>query len=188
MGYHCHMQKIADMDVLSDVGLQRRVLRLSLAIAGVTLVATVLVGALAGGGEVLSVWWWVCLAAGCLAPLPVHELVHGAAFKLLCPGCRVSFGFQDSFLYTKTDGAVATRGRMVVVLLAPAALVTAAVAAVALIAGRPVLAVLLAGLHLAGCAGDLVMAASALAEPRCTYVRDTDVGIELLEDARAPRS
>ena len=50
MGYHCHMQKIADMDVLGDVGLQRRVLRLSLAIAGVTLVATVLVGVLAGGG------------------------------------------------------------------------------------------------------------------------------------------
>lgn len=173
------MQKMADIDILGNAGLQRRVMRLSLAVAAATIVAAALVAAL-GAGERVGVWWWVALAAGCVLPLPVHELVHAAAFKLLCPGCRVSFGFQDAFLYTRTDGAVATRGRFVAVLLAPAALVTAALALVALAAGCPVLAVLTSGAHLAGCAGDVLMAAAALAEPRCTHVRDTETGIALL--------
>lgn len=186
MGYHEHMQKIASLDILGDEGLQRRVVRLSLVAAGATVLLAVAVGAATGAREVSSVPWWAALALGCLAPLPVHELVHGAAFKLLCPGCRVSFGFQDAFLYTRTDGAVASRGRMVAVLLAPAVLVTAGVAAAALAAGSPLLAVLLAGFHLSGCAGDALMAWSALSEPRCTHVLDTDVGIDLLSREVAP--
>ena len=115
---------------------------------------------------------------GTLVALPVHELVHAAGFRLLCPGCRVGFGFQDAFLYTKTDGAVTSRGRMVAVLLAPAILVTGALAAAVI--GRRL--VLLAGVHLSGCAGDLIMAAVALREPGCTHVRDTDVGLDLLAE------
>ena len=46
--------------------------------------------------------------------------------------------------------------------------------------GCPVLAVLLAGIHLSGCAGDLIMAAASLREPRCTHVRDTETGVDLL--------
>lgn len=181
VGYHVHMQKMADIDILGDKDLQRRVMRISLAIATATLAAAVLLAVL-GAAERVDVWWWVALALGVLVPLPVHELVHGAAFKLLCPGCRVSFGFQDAFLYTRTDGAVAARGRFVAVLLAPAVLVTAAVVALALAAGRPALAVLLGGMHLSGCSGDLLMAFAALAEPRCTHVRDTASGITLLRD------
>ena len=72
---------------------------------------------------------------------------------------------------------------MVAVLLAPAVLVTGALAALrALAAGRPVLAVLLAGVHLSGCAGDLLMAEAALRERACTHVRDTETGITLLSD------
>ncbi len=182
MGYHDHMQKIASLDILTDKNLQQRVMRLSLVIAGATAAATALVFAL-GAGERVGVWWWVALALGAVVPLPVHELVHGAAFKLLCPGCRVSFGFQDAFLYTRTDDALATLGRMVAVLLAPAALVTAGILAVFLAAGLPVLAVLLSGLHLAGCAGDITMAVAALREPHCTHVRDTETGIDLLCDS-----
>ena len=186
MGYHEHMQKIASLDILGDEDLQRRVVRVSLVAAGATALAAAVAGVATGAREVSSVLWWAALALGCFVPLPVHELVHGAAFKLLCPGCRVSFGFQDAFLYTKTDGAVASRGRMVAVLLAPAVLVTAGVAAAALAMGCPLLAVLLAGFHLSGCAGDALMAWAALSEPRCTHVRDTDVGIDLLSRAVAP--
>lgn len=179
MGYHDHMQKIASLDILTDKDLQQRVLRLSLVVAVATAAATALVFAI-GAGERVGVWWWVALALGAVAPLPVHELVHGAAFKLLCPGCRVSFGFQDAFLYTRTDDALAVRGRMVAVLLAPSVLVTAGIVVPALAAGLPVLAALLSGLHLAGCAGDITMAVAALREPRCTHVRDTETGIDLL--------
>lgn len=175
------MRLIERIDILGDDGLQRRVLRLSLAVIAVALALAVAL-AVVRGGERIDVWWWVALAAGTLAALPVHELVHAAAFKLLCPGCRVSFGFQDAFLYTKTDGAVALRGRMVAILLAPALLVTGALVAAALCAGRPVLAAILAGAHLSGCSGDALMARVALREPGCTHVRDTDVGLDLLAE------
>ena len=175
------MHEVADIDVLGDAALQRGITRLSLAVLGWTVILAVLL-ALVLGGERLDVWWWIALALESFAALPVHELVHGAAFKLLCPGCRVSFGFQDAFLYTRTDDAVLRRGRLVVALLAPAALVTAALVAAALAAGRPVLAALLAGVHLAGCAGDILMAAACLCEPSCTHVHDTETGITLLSD------
>lgn len=170
------MREIADIDVLGDAALQQRIARLSLVVAAATVLLAVLL-CVGLGGEGIDVWWWVALAAGSLLALPAHELVHAAAFKLLCPGCRVGFGFQDAFLYTRTDGALAGRGRMVVVLAAPAVLVSAALAA-----ARPVLALLLVGIHLSGCAGDLLMAATVLREPRCTHVRDTDSGITLLSD------
>ena len=175
------MRTIADIDILGDESLQARVARLSLAIVVATVLVAVSLG-FAMGGEKVDVWWWVALAAGSLVALPVHELVHAAAFKLLCPACRISFGFQDAFLYTKTNGAVLRRGRMVAVLLAPSVLVTTALAALAFAAELPVLAVLLAGIHLSGCAGDMLMAVACLREPSCTHVRDTETGIALLSD------
>ena len=175
------MRTIADIDILGDETLQARVAWLSLAIVVVTVLAAGSLG-FAMGGERVDVWWWVALAAGSFVALPVHELVHAAAFKLLSRGCKVSFGFQNAFLYTKTDGVVLRRARMVCVLLAPSLLVTAVLAALAFAAGLPVLAVLLAGLHLSGCAGDILMAAACLRDPACTHVRDTETGITLLSD------
>ena len=175
------MRTIADIDVLGDEALQRGIARLSLVLLAVTALLAALL-ALALGDERLDVWWWVTLALGSLVALPVHELVHAAAFKLLCPGCRVSFGFKDAFLYTKTDGALLRRGCMVAVLLAPSVLVTAALVALALGAGLPVLAILLAGVHLSGCAGDILMASATLREGDCTHARDTETGITLLCD------
>lgn len=175
------MRTIADIDILGDETLQARVAWLSLAIVVVTVLAAGSLG-FAMGGERVGVWWWVALAAGSFVALPVHELVHAAAFKLLSRGCKVSFGFQNAFLYTKTDGAMLRRARMLCVLLAPSLLVTAVLAALAFAAGLPVLAVLLAGLHLSGCAGDILMVAACLREPACTHVRDTETGITLLSD------
>ena len=177
------MRTIADIDILGNEPLQARVAQLSLAVIVVTALVAAFLG-LAMGGEKLDVWWWVALAAGSVVALPVHEVVHAAAFKLLGAGGRVSFGFQDAFLYTKTDGAVLSRARMVAVLLAPTVLVTAALASAALAAGRPVLAALLAGIHLSGCAGDMLMAAACLQEPACTHVRDTETGITLLSNRK----
>ena len=177
------MRTIADIDILGDEALQARVAWLSLAIVVVTVLAAGSLG-FAMGGERVDVRWWVALAAGSFVALPVHELVHAAAFKLLSRGCKVSFGFQNAFLYTKTDGAVLRRARMVCVLLAPSLLVTAVLAALAFVAGLPVLAVLLAGLHLSGCAGDILMAAACLRDPACTHVRDTETGITLLSDRK----
>ena len=178
------MRVLEEIDVLGDEAFQRRLFLWSVGMLGATLVVAAAAGiaSWADGGSMASPAWWVALAVGSFAALPVHELVHGAAFKLLCAPRRVSFGVQFPFLYTQTEGVCAPRPRMVAVLLAPAVLVTVALAAAALVTGLTTLAVLLAGVHLAGCAGDMLMAAAALRTRGCTHVRDTDVGIDLLSD------
>lgn len=182
------MRVLEELDVLGDEALQARIFRLSLLLLVATLLLALATGIASGadGGALATLGWWGALAAGSLVALPVHELVHGAAFKLLCRPCEVSFGAQGPFLYTRTNAACATRPRMVAVLLAPSVLVTSALVAAALAAGAPTLAALLAGLHLSGCAGDMLMAADALRAPDCTHVRDTDVGIDLLSDKELP--
>lgn len=178
------MRLLRSIDVLGDADFQARIMRWSGVCAGVTLLLAVVAGvaSAADGGTLMSVWWWLALAVGSFGAPAVHELVHAAAFKLLCAPCRVRFGWEGAFLYTATDGVCAPRERLVTVLLAPAVLVTAGLAVAAGLAGCPTLAVLLAGVHLAGCSGDMLMALTALRTPGCTHVRDTDVGIDLLSD------
>ena len=62
-------------------------------------------------------------------------------------------------------------------------LVTTAIALLACLAGRPLMGMVLGGLHLASCAGDVLMVVEIVRESACTHVRDTDRGIEMLEDA-----
>ena len=158
------LREIANIDVLADEVLRQRV---------------VLVGE---KGAELGLSWFAALIAGSLAALPVHELVHAAAFKLLVPGVRVGFGFKDAFLYTTVNGAVVPRSAELAALLAPAVVVTAALVAAALAHSCLALAVLLAATHLSGCVGDLLMAHAILREPACTHVRDTEFGITLLAE------
>ena len=144
------MRIVADIDVLGDASVQRRVARLSLALLAACAVAVLALALASGGAE---------------------------------PGCRVTFGAEGGFLYACANGAVLPRGRMVAVLLAPAVLVTTAIALLVCLAGRPLMGMVLGGLHLASCAGDVLMVVEIAREPACTHVRDTDRGIEMLEDA-----
>ena len=178
------MRKIADIDILADEALRGRMVAWSLACLVVGAAACALMFA-AGAAEAFGLWWAILLVAGSLAALPVHELVHAAAFKLLVPGARVTFGVKDAFLYTSANGAVARRAAEVCVLLAPSVLVTAALSALALAAGCPALALVLAATHLSGCAGDLLMVAEIAREPACTHVADAEFGVVLLSDAES---
>lgn len=175
------MREIADIDVLADEVLRQKMVVLSLGLlaAGLAASALVLVGE---KGSELGPSWLAALIAGLLAALPVHELVHAAAFKLLVPGVRVGFGFKDAFLYTTVNGSVVPRAAELAALLAPSVVVTAALVAVALAHSCSALAVLLAATHLSGCVGDLLMAHAILREPACTHVRDTEFGITLLAE------
>lgn len=178
------MRELCDIDVLTDGAVQARVLRWSAVALAAGLAFAVAVGVVTrgDGGSAARAWWWLALLAGVLVPLPVHELVHAAAFRLACPGCRVSFGRSGPFLYTRAEGAVVPRGRMVAVLLAPAVVLTTALVAAGAAAGAPTLGALAAAAHLSGCAGDAVMALEISREPACTHVRDTDRGVILLSD------
>lgn len=176
------MRIVADIDVLGDASVQRKVARLSLALLVAGAVAVVAVAIAEKPGEPRGLAWWLALVVAYLVCLPVHELIHAVAFKALSPGCRVTFGAQGGFVYACANGAVLSRRRMVAVLAAPAVLLTAAVAGLALLAGLPLMATALAALHLASCAGDLLMVCEIAAEPACTHVCDTECGIELLEE------
>ncbi len=175
------MRKRADIDVFHDEALRKQMVTWSVVIfaAGLALaVLTLLVDARARFG-VFDFLWLVGLSA---AALPVHELIHAAAYKLLVPGVRVSFGYKDGFLYTDAHGALLRRSAAQVVLLAPAVVLTCAFLVAGSALGQPVLAVLLAAVHLSGCVGDILMAARIARHANVTHVRDTDFGIELWED------
>ncbi len=174
------MRKRADIDVFHDDALRRQMVVWSVVIfaAGIVLAVLALVAAGARFG-VVDFLWLVGVSA---VALPVHELVHAAAYKLLVPGVKIGFGYKDGFLYTDAHGAMARRSAEVAVLLAPAVLLTCALFAGAVAAGNLVLAILLAFVHLSGCVGDILMVVRIVRDPRATHVRDTDFGIELWED------
>ncbi|BCV19025.1 DUF3267 domain-containing protein [Leptogranulimonas caecicola] len=136
-------------------------------------------------------WAWaaIALAIGLisLAALPVHELFHGLAFKLLGAGdATLRFGYLSlGMLYTSCEGAVFSRQRYMAVLLMPAVCVTAILMAVGIWLGYPLAAFICAYLHLAGCTGDFAMARYLLKTP-APYVRDTAYGIDLVEPASEP--
>ncbi len=175
------MRKRADIDVFADEPLRKQMVAWSVVIlaAGVALaVFTLLVKPGASFG-VLDFLWLVGLSA---AALPVHELIHAAAYKLVAPGTRVSFGAKGGFLYTDAHGALVTCAQEKVVLLAPAVVLTCAFLGLGGAVGKPVLAILLAAVHLSGCTGDLLMVERICRHASVTHVRDTDRGIELWED------
>lgn len=130
--------------------------------------------------DIASPLWLISLVVLSLGALPVHELVHAAAFKLAVPGCHITFGYKSGMLYAGTPGTVVPKVPMVAVLLAPAVLVTAALVAIALAMGFPVLAWLLAVIHLSGCVGDILMVREICASAACTHVEDTETGVTLL--------
>lgn len=175
------MRIIADIDILADETLRRRMVAWSCLLLAVGVACCALLLATSGCAE-LGLGWLLWLVAGSLAALPAHELVHAAAFKLLVPGACVTFGVKDAFLYTSANGAVARRSAELCVLLAPSVLVTAVLVALAVAAGCPVLAAALAFAHLSGCAGDLLMCAEIVSEPDCTHVADAEFGVVLLSD------
>ncbi len=99
------MRKIADIDILSDEVLRGRMVACSLVFLAAGAAGCVF-AFVAGSGDRLGPAWIAAYVLASLVALPAHELVHAAAFKLLVPGARVTFGFKDAFLYTSANGAV----------------------------------------------------------------------------------
>lgn len=190
------MTAVGELDFLGDEGLQRRLVRWSFALlgaggvvgAGLWLAGTFDVagemGALRLGGIPPTLVWLVLLALVSVGVLPVHELVHGALFRLFGgPGTRVTFGAQAGMLYAGCPGLVLPRGRFCVVLAGPVALLSGALLAVPAEFGLPCLGYVAFVLHLAGCSGDLLALCRVLGDARCTHCEDTERGVRLLARA-----
>lgn len=176
------MRRLIDINLLDDHALQADMAMNSL---WIVLIGTLLgvFGAAVFEHEAVAPVWFVLLIVVSVAVLPVHELVHAAAFKLVSGGsARIQFGFSSWMLYTSSPGTTLPRRRFCVVLLSPTVLVTLALAIVSWMCGWPLLGWFLAIVHLAGCTGDIGYARVIASERECSHVQDTDRGIALLCD------
>ena len=131
-----------------------------------------------GGGVLL---WLVISVVGYCLMLPLHELLHGAAFLLW--GGKPYFGAKLPYaLYCGAKNQLFRRNQYLVVGLAPLVIITLAGIIVTLVA--PVVAAY--GLavtvgNVSGAAGDVWSVARMLRLPATTLVEDTEVGYRVWE-------
>lgn len=145
------------------------------------LLAALLLAALGVRDELGPLAWAALLLASLGLALPVHELIHAAAFRLLGgPSVHVRFGYAKGMLWASAAGVVLSRRRFVVVLLAPVIALSLAFLACGVALGCPLLGWLCFAVHFSGCSGDLAMVCAICARRDCTHVRDSDCGIDLL--------
>lgn len=176
------MRQIADIDLLDDEALLTRMSWASLIIVVAGTVVGVLAWACGVWTDHVGLAWVALVVVASLVALPVHELVHGALFKLLGgPKAHVSFGARWGMLYTSAEGLIMPRRRFMVVLMGPAVLVTLALVLVCSAMGLPLAAWAVAVLHLSGCTGDLGFV-GIIHRSDATFVQDTSKGIALYVD------
>ena len=190
------MRCIGEINTLEDEGFLRRMTRLSgwllVACAAVAAAALWLVPFALGVpspaenpfalGWPATPAWFAAGAAGCFGSLAVHELVHAAFFKLFAPaGTHVSFGAvpEKFMLYASAEGIVYTRRQYQVIAVAPTVVLTVALICAGCAAGWPLLGVLVAVLHLSGCAGDLLYLVDIHESPEARWLEDTPTGVRL---------
>ncbi len=123
------------------------------------------------------------LLFGCVLGVILHEGVHGVFF--LAFGGRPRFGFKPwtrfgPVFYAAAPGSYLDRPRYLAVGLAPAVLLTAALAAaLALVAEDDLLVSTVTWafvLNVAGSAGDMLMMRKVMSYPRATRFEDTGEG------------
>ena len=126
------------------------------------------------------------LLLGCVLGVILHEAVHGVFF--LAFGGRPRFGFKPwtrfgPVFYAAAPGSYLDRPRYLAAGLAPAVLLTAALAAalalVAVVAADDLFAYVVTWafvLNVAGSAGDMVMMLKVMSYPRATRFEDTGDG------------
>lgn len=183
------MTLLERIDFLGDERTQAQLLRGTIAVLAVGVVLGVVLAVTGAFGDFAELSrqglaaWLVCLAAGLTVPLPVHELIHGALFRLMGgPGTKVTYGASSGMLYASCPGLVLPRTRMAAVLLAPAIVLSVVLLGLGARLALPLLGYVCFVAHLSGCVGDLLAATKALANNRCTHLQDTEVGVDLLAE------
>jgi len=136
-----------------------------------------------GGGVLL---WLVISVVGYCLMLPLHELLHGAAFLLW--GGKPYFGAKLPYaLYCGAKNQLFRRDQYLVVGLAPLVVITLAGIIVTLVA--PVVAAYALAVtvgNVSGAAGDAWSVARMLRLPATTLVEDTEVGYRVWEVTAYP--
>lgn len=133
--------------------------------------------------------WIGCAAVAIvvyLLSVPVHELLHAAAFLVLGPsGTKVHFGFASGLAFASSPGTRMSKGRFGAVLLVPSIVLTCVFVALAIILEAWALpwVVVLGLLQLSGAAGDIYMNAVIARTHDADVCEDTKDGMLLLARA-----
>ncbi|OUP09129.1 DUF3267 domain-containing protein [Collinsella sp. An2] len=138
-----------------------------------------------------AIVWLVAVAVGTCLSLLVHEGVHAALFKVFAPhDSRVTFGanWKMGMIYACAEGIVYTRRQYMAVSLAPSIVVTLLAVALGVLAGCPVMGVVIAVLHLSGCTGDWGYARAIAGDPNIAWCEDTTWGVQFFDDGDAART
>lgn len=110
----------------------------------------------------------------------LHELIHGAFFKLFAPaGSRVAFGanWRLGMLYTSAEGIVYTRRQYQAIIIAPTIAVTALLLAAGMMSGWFLTCYVLAVAHLSGCTGDWGYLLALARDPEIDRCEDMSWGV-----------
>ncbi|MCI1664955.1 MAG: DUF3267 domain-containing protein [Atopobiaceae bacterium] len=181
VGYPRLMRVIRDIDVFDDEALMRHMTACSLVTLALGLAAVFACFASGMPHEAVGVPWLLVTLVVTAISLAVHELVHGALFRVLGgPDAHVRFGAKAGMLYAGAPGIVLGRRRFLLVLLAPTFVVTVVLLVGGLVLGVPLGAAVAAVMHLSGCSGDWAFSAAIIRDPAVTMCEDTDRGIRLL--------
>lgn len=127
--------------------------------------------------EGLTVLRWLVTIIVFAAYLVLHELTHGAAYKLLT-GQKLTFGLTLSVAYCGVPNIYVYRRASMIALLAPFCVFTVVFGAAVLLLQNPwdkLFAAFILSMHLGGCVGDLYDTGLYLfrfRDPR-TLMRDT---------------
>lgn len=119
----------------------------------------------------------IVFIAAMLAYIVLHELVHGAAYKLLT-GYQLTFGFTATVAYCGVPDIYVYRKASLIALLAPFTVFSMVFALTTALIPTPIekfLSAVLFAVHFSGCVGDLYDTALYLTkfkDPR-TLMRDT---------------
>lgn len=113
--------------------------------------------------------------------LIVHELIHGFFFKACGDEkTKVKFGFKNGMAYATSPGSFYSRGKMLVIALAPFVLISFFLTVcleLEWLSSPSYIA--LASIHAAACAGDFYIAFILMSQKEEILVEDTEVGVNI---------
>lgn len=177
------MRTVLDVNILEDKAIQKIITRWSFIMLIPLIVGAVVLIVLGQGPQGWLGWLsgFALVMVLYVASLPIHELVHAAFFKLLGPaGTKVRFGFTTGMLYAGCPGITLAPWRFVVVLLAPAVVLSLVFVGLGFFFESALLVWCPFWLHLAGCSGDFYCVGLIATHRETDAVQDTDTGISLL--------
>lgn len=110
--------------------------------------------------------------------LVIHVLIHGFFFKIFNTEGKVKFGFKNGLAYATSPNSFYSKGKFLIILLAPFALITIILFILYLLGVASSHAfVWLASLHASSCAGDFYFSSLIVNLPSESYIEDTEKGI-----------